>query len=152
MPDSATLAFIALVFVLAGFVKGVIGLGLPTIGMGLLAVVMAPVQAAAILVLPSLVTNVWQMVRGPALGPLLRRLWPMLLGVSCGTWGAAGLMTGAYARHGAIALGVLAASGVHQLLSREPSLEELFLAHYGAEASDGRPSGAGSPDRGRTDG
>lgn len=106
MPDFATLAFIALVFVLAGFVKGVIGLGLPTIGMGLLAVVMAPVQAAAILVLPSLVTNVWQMVRGPALGPLLRRLWPMLLGVSFGTWGAAGLMTGAYARHGAIALGV----------------------------------------------
>src|SRR6476646_10538957 len=30
-------------------------------------------------------------------------------------------------------LGVLAASGVHQLLSREPSLEELFLAHYGDE-------------------
>jgi ABC-2 type transport system ATP-binding protein len=33
-------------------------------------------------------------------------------------------------------LGVLAASGVHQLLSREPSLEELFLAHYGREAGD----------------
>ena len=32
-------------------------------------------------------------------------------------------------------LGVLAASGVHQLLSREPSLEELFLAHYGREPS-----------------
>lgn len=32
-------------------------------------------------------------------------------------------------------LGVLAASGVHQLLSREPSLEELFLAHYGDEPS-----------------
>jgi ABC-2 type transport system ATP-binding protein len=32
-------------------------------------------------------------------------------------------------------LGVLAASGVHQLLSREPSLEELFLAHYGGEPS-----------------
>ena len=30
-------------------------------------------------------------------------------------------------------LGVLAASGVHQLLSREPSLEELFLAHYGED-------------------
>jgi ABC-2 type transport system ATP-binding protein len=30
-------------------------------------------------------------------------------------------------------LGVLAAAGVHQLLSREPSLEELFLAHYGSE-------------------
>jgi ABC-2 type transport system ATP-binding protein len=29
-------------------------------------------------------------------------------------------------------LTVLAAAGVHHLLSREPSLEELFLAHYGA--------------------
>lgn len=29
-------------------------------------------------------------------------------------------------------LKVLATSGVHELLSREPSLEELFLAHYGA--------------------
>jgi polyether ionophore transport system ATP-binding protein len=29
-------------------------------------------------------------------------------------------------------LKVLAAAGVHELLSREPSLEELFLAHYGA--------------------
>jgi len=34
-------------------------------------------------------------------------------------------------------LGVLAASGVHQLLSREPSLEELFLAHYGREPATG---------------
>jgi len=34
-------------------------------------------------------------------------------------------------------LGVLAASGVHQLLSREPSLEELFLAHYGSEPAGG---------------
>jgi len=36
-------------------------------------------------------------------------------------------------------LGVLAASGVHQLLSREPSLEELFLAHYGAEPHTPEP-------------
>jgi ABC-2 type transport system ATP-binding protein len=39
-------------------------------------------------------------------------------------------------------LGVLAASGVHQLLSREPSLEELFLAHYGEDAPAGEPSHA----------
>jgi len=37
-------------------------------------------------------------------------------------------------------LGVLAASGVHQLLSREPSLEELFLARYGREPSATRES------------
>lgn len=49
-------AFIAGVFVLAGLVKGVIGLGLPTISMGLLALAMPPLQAAAILVLPSFLT------------------------------------------------------------------------------------------------
>jgi ABC-2 type transport system ATP-binding protein len=32
----------------------------------------------------------------------------------------------------------LAASGVHRLVSREPSLEELFLAHYGAAEPDAR--------------
>ncbi len=41
-------------------------------------------------------------------------------------------------------LKVLAASGVHELLSREPSLEELFLAHYGPGAETGRePARAG---------
>ena len=37
-------------------------------------------------------------------------------------------------------LGVLAASGVHSSLSREPSLEELFLAHYGREPDTRKPA------------
>jgi hypothetical protein len=41
-------------------------------------------------------------------------------------------------------LGVLAASGVHQLLSREPSLEELFLAHYGRRRA-GQPTQRHAP-------
>jgi len=40
-------------------------------------------------------------------------------------------------------LAVLAASGVHQLLSREPSLEELFLVRYG-RAPAGEPDHAGA--------
>jgi uncharacterized membrane protein YfcA len=65
MFDETTI-FIAAVFALAGLTKGIIGLGLPTISMGLLAIVMAPVEAAAILVLPSFITNVGQMVSGPS--------------------------------------------------------------------------------------
>ena len=66
MPDftasaAALWLFSALVFTAAGVVKGVVGLGLPTLAMALLALAMAPAQAAALLVLPSLVTNVWQM-------------------------------------------------------------------------------------------
>jgi len=55
-----------LTFLLAGFVKGVIGLGLPTVSMGLLSVVMAPAKAASLLIVPSFVTNVWQLAAGPS--------------------------------------------------------------------------------------
>lgn len=72
-------------FLLAGLVKGTIGLGLPTIAMGLLGLAVSPATAAAVLVVPSLVTNAWQMLLGPGLSPLVRRLWPMLAGVTFGT-------------------------------------------------------------------
>jgi uncharacterized membrane protein YfcA len=98
--------FVGAVFALAGFVKGAVGLGLPTIAMGMLAIVMAPVHAAAILLLPSFVTNVWQMLAGPAFAVVVRRLWSMMAGVSIGTWAGLGLMTGATARFGTALLGV----------------------------------------------
>jgi uncharacterized membrane protein YfcA len=74
------LLVIAAIFMLAGFVKGVIGLGLPTVSMGLLAATMAPAQALAIVVVPAIVTNIWQTFVGPYLRDILRRLWPLLLG------------------------------------------------------------------------
>ena len=101
-----TAVFIELVFLLAGFIKGVIGLGLPTISMGLLAIVMPPVEAAALLIIPSFLTNVWQMVAGPSLPAVVRRLWPMMVAVCIGTWAGAGLMTGATARYGTVVLGI----------------------------------------------
>ena len=55
-----------LTFLLAGFVKGVIGLGLPTVSMGLLTLVMAPAKAASLLIVPSFLTNVWQWTAGPS--------------------------------------------------------------------------------------
>ncbi|EJN09094.1 sulfite exporter TauE/SafE family protein [Herbaspirillum sp. YR522] len=73
------------VFLLAGLVKGVIGLGLPTVAVGLLSLVMSPVQAAALLIVPSMVTNVWQLLAGGAFMVLARRLWRMLAGVVLGT-------------------------------------------------------------------
>lgn len=53
--------------------------------MGLLGLFMPPVQAATLLIVPSLVTNVQQMLVGGALRTLLRRLWPMQLAVVIGT-------------------------------------------------------------------
>jgi len=83
------LSVTAVAFLLAGFVKGVIGLGLPTVAIGLLGLVMTPSQAAAILVVPSLVTNVWQLATGGDVKLLARRMWPMLTGVCVGTFAGA---------------------------------------------------------------
>ena len=90
------------VVLLAGCAKGLIGLGLPTISIGLLALVMPPAEAAALLVLPSLVTNVVQ-ASGPELRALLRRLWPMLAMIVPGTLLGIGLLAGG----GRLALGLL---------------------------------------------
>jgi uncharacterized membrane protein YfcA len=106
MPDS-TIFLIAAVLALAGFIKGVIGLGLPTVSIGLLAVAMPPVHALAIVIAPAIVTNVWQTFAGPYLGGILRRLWPMLAGTAVGIRSGAGLMTGPTARFAGIVLGIL---------------------------------------------
>jgi uncharacterized protein len=100
------LVLVAAVFALAGFIKGVVGLGLPTIAMGLLALALPPAAAAALLVVPSLVTNLWQMLAGPALGALLRRLWPMMLGLCLGTWAGFGWL-GGDAQLGTLLLGAV---------------------------------------------
>ena len=83
--DPALLAAVVAVFVLAGVVKGVVGLGLPTISMALLALVMAPAQAAALLIVPSLITNLWQALPWATLRAVLRRIAGMQAGVCAGT-------------------------------------------------------------------
>ncbi|MGE8639690.1 MAG: sulfite exporter TauE/SafE family protein [Achromobacter sp.] len=81
----ALLAMTVAVFVLAGVVKGVVGLGLPTISMAMLALVMAPAQAAALLIVPSLITNLWQARPWSTLFLTLRRIGALQGGVCVGT-------------------------------------------------------------------
>lgn len=107
MDSIPTIVEVSGVFLLAGFVKGVIGLGLPTVAIGLLGQMMAPAQAAALLVVPSLVTNVWQATVGPSLRSLLRRLWPMFAGILVGTWPSAGIIAGS---NGTLAIAGLGAA------------------------------------------
>jgi uncharacterized membrane protein YfcA len=84
--DIHFLAAVAGAYLAAGFVKGVIGMGLPAVALGLLGLLVTPAQAAAILIVPSLATNVWQGLAGGALRELLRRLWPLFLGACIGTF------------------------------------------------------------------
>src|SRR5271154_5521972 len=93
------LILITVAFLLAGFVKGALGLGLPTVAMGLLAVSMPPARALAIVIVPAIVTNIWQTFVGPYLRDIIRRLWPLLIGTAAGIWLNAGSLTGPYAHY-----------------------------------------------------
>lgn len=76
---------IVLTFLTAGTVKGITGMGLPTVAMGILGAFMSPTMAAALLLIPSLVTNVWQMLAGKSLAILVRRFGLMSACVVIGT-------------------------------------------------------------------
>ncbi|GGC77729.1 sulfite exporter TauE/SafE family protein [Chelatococcus reniformis] len=76
---------VAVTFFGAGIVKGVTGMGLPTVAMGVLGALISPLAAAGLLIVPSFVTNVWQLLAGPSFGALIRRLFPMMLAIVVGT-------------------------------------------------------------------
>lgn len=121
----------AATFALAGLVKGVIGMGLPTVAMGLLALAMPPAEAAALLIVPSFVTNVWQLLAGPGFVALIGRLWPMMAGVVAGTVGGAGILAGDHAGLAGTGLGIAlllyAATGLAGLKLRVPPRQEGWL-------------------------
>ena len=79
MLDAATILAIAGTFLIAGAVKGVIGLGLPTVSLALLALAINLPNAMAVLLVPSFVTNIWQATVGGHGRSLLRRIWLFLL-------------------------------------------------------------------------
>src|ERR1700731_849516 len=114
-------ALVGLVFVRAVFVKAPIGMGLPTVAIGFLTLLMPPAEAATVLILPSFVTNVWQLAAGSRLAALLRRLWPTLVAATLATIAAArwfGAVSGA---------GTLAALGAALALYAITSLAPLRL-------------------------
>lgn len=83
-----TLAYAALVFILAGMVKGVIGIGLPLVCVPLLSETVGPVTAMALMAVPIVGVNAWQMVQSGYLGWAVRRFWTalpaMIVGVLLG--------------------------------------------------------------------
>ena len=81
--DFLLLIGIALTFFAAGATKGISGMGLPTVSMGLLGLFMPPASAAALLVLPSLLTNVLQCM-GKHFRGIAAVLWPMWIGILAG--------------------------------------------------------------------
>ncbi|HEY4324656.1 MAG TPA: sulfite exporter TauE/SafE family protein [Mucilaginibacter sp.] len=114
---------IALTFFAAGFVKGVAGMGLPTVAMGVLSVIMPPISAASLLVIPSFVTNFWQLFAGPNFLGLIKRLWVMMLGILVGTLAGSWLLTSTNTIYASVGLGAaLILYAVHGLFAKPLSV------------------------------
>ena len=113
---SGIAALVGSAFLAAGLVKGVVGLGLPAVAMALLGLAMPPVEAASLLVVPTIVTNIWQLYAGPRLGAVTRRFATMMAAICAGIPLGIGLLTrGTYAT---VALGaVLVAYGAIGLIA-----------------------------------
>jgi uncharacterized membrane protein YfcA len=124
-------ALVMFAFLLAGTVKGVIGMGLPTVAMGLLCLAMLPTQAAALLLIPSTLTNVWQLATGGHLRSVGKRLWPLLtmivVGTGLGSYGVG--MGGAHGMGRALggALFIYALSGLFLPTLKVPARAEIWL-------------------------
>ena len=86
MAEPSTILIITATFLLAGIVKGVIGLGIPTVSLAVLTALIGLPQAMALLLAPAIATNLWQGFAGGAAWMLLKRLWPFLLTVIVTVW------------------------------------------------------------------
>ncbi len=72
------------VFLVAGTVKGLVGLGLPTIVIALTTLVLPLTESIAMIALPTIFTNVWQAAVGGNFWRILRRQWPLIVPLAIG--------------------------------------------------------------------
>ena len=84
MTEPLTLTFFVAAFLFAGTIKGIIGIGLPTTALGLTTLLIEPRLAISLVLVPMLVTNVWQLYRAGDLRGALRRYWLLTLVTAIG--------------------------------------------------------------------
>jgi uncharacterized membrane protein YfcA len=84
--DDTVLVLIVVAFLIAGAIKGAIGVGLPTTAIAILGAGLDLRTAIPLLIAPSLVANIWQIMRGGGLLDLLRRFWLLNATACVGVW------------------------------------------------------------------
>ena len=92
MDAMALYAYVFLSFALGGALKGIVGVGLPLVGISLLGLVLDPRLVLAMLVIPIVVTNLWQACATGIPWRDLQRFWPLIALFAIGTWGGAQML------------------------------------------------------------
>ena len=107
MFDDATALAIFSAILLAGLLKGIIGVGFQTVGIAFLTVITNLPNAISLLLIPSLVTNLWQAGAGGELFTILIRLWPLIITASMMVWFGSIALTSVSLSYLSVLLGVL---------------------------------------------
>lgn len=77
--STEAIIFVLGVFFIAGIVKGLVGIGLPTITLAFTSLVLPLSDMIALIALPTVVTNLWQAAVGGQFKKIVRRQWPLIL-------------------------------------------------------------------------
>ena len=107
MFDYATAFAIFSAILLAGLLKGIIGVGFQTVGIAFLTVITNLPNAISLLLIPSLVTNLWQAGAGGELFSILISLWPLIITASMMVWFGSIALTSVSLSYLSALLGVL---------------------------------------------
>ena len=83
-PAIVTWCFLALM--LGGFIKGALGVGTPLLTVPMMALVLPPQMAIAIMAIPVVVANLWQFAQAGRPREAVRRFWPAFIAILAGTW------------------------------------------------------------------
>jgi uncharacterized membrane protein YfcA len=94
------------VLVLAGFIKGTLGFGLPLVALSLLSNVIEIHLALALLTMPIVFSNLWLGMQGGDFGGTLHRFWTLILAVGVGIFIGSKLLAGIDSRLLMLIIGV----------------------------------------------
>ena len=69
-----------------GFIKGALGVGTPLLTVPMMAQVLPPQMAIAIMAIPVVVANLWQFAQAERSSAVVARFWPAFIAILIGTW------------------------------------------------------------------
>lgn len=132
MPDGMWPLAIA-IFVFAGSIKGLVGIGMPTAAVSVFSQIGDPRLAIALLVIPSLALNIWQVLRSGQIVATVRQLWPFAILMMLGIWYFARFAAGLPLGKLLLGVGIVILIFVISSVLKPPHLSERFdrLAQVG---------------------
>jgi len=84
--DLAVVAWCAFALFCGGAIKGTLGVGTPLLTVPMMSLVLPIHTAVAIMAIPVIVANLWQTINAGQAVYVLKRFWPTLMAILCGTY------------------------------------------------------------------